>query len=279
MGATTKSGAHKIISFEQGFHGRTLATMSASGKPAWESLFEPKVPGFIKLPFNQLSAVENAIDEQTVAIMLEPVQGEAGVIPAQAEFVQGLQKICKQQNVLLIFDEVQTGVGRTGKLFCYQHFDVQPDIMTLGKGLGGGVPLSALLSSRQASCFEYGEQGGTFNGNPLMTAAGLAIVKAVNESGFLAQVVERGAYLRRQLNALSRQHGLGEVRGMGLLLALDTKHRHAGDIMHQAFANGLLVNAPRPDSLRFMPALNITHVEIDEMIRILRDCIHNQASV
>lgn len=175
-GSLHKQGAYEIITMVNGFHGRTLATMSASGKPQWSGLFEPKVPGFVKVALNDLDVTRAAITERTVAVMLEPLQGEAGVIPASHEFLQGLRKLADQHRLLLIFDEVQTGMGRLGSLFAYQQAGIEPDIMTLGKGIGGGVPLAALLAKETVCCFEPGDQGGTYNGNPLMAAVGLSLI-------------------------------------------------------------------------------------------------------
>ncbi|KJS08272.1 MAG: acetylornithine aminotransferase [Gammaproteobacteria bacterium BRH_c0] len=272
-GALQREGAYKIITFDNGFHGRTLATMSASGKAGWEQLFEPKVPGFIKVPFNDIEAVKQAIDSQTVAIMLEPVQGEAGVIPAAQSFVEQLRALTHQHNLLLIFDEVQTGMGRLGSLLACQQYGVEPDILTLGKGIGGGVPLAALLAKKTASCFEPGDQGGTYNGNPLCCAAGLAVLKTVLEPGFLPQVIASGDYLTNGLTTLSSRYGLGEVRGRGLLLALNTASIDARQLVAAALEQGLLINAPRPETLRFMPALTVTRHEIDRMLAILDQVI------
>jgi len=265
-GALHKSGAFEIITFDGGFHGRTLATMSASGKKAFEPMFEPKVPGFRKARLNDLASVARLITEKTIAVMLEPIQGEAGVWAATPQFLQGLRALTKQHGLLLIVDEIQTGMGRTGKLFAYEHAEITPDIMTLGKGIGGGVPLAALLATEQASCFEHGDQGGTFNGNPLMCAAGLAVIEEIGKPAFLKAASDAGLYLESELQRLSARHGLGEVRGRGLLLALDLKLPIAISIVAQAFEAGLLLNAPRPDTLRFMPALNVTREEIAEMI-------------
>jgi acetylornithine/N-succinyldiaminopimelate aminotransferase len=268
-GALRKNGAHEIITFEGGFHGRTLATMSASGKKAFEPLFEPKVPGFPKARLNDLASVQRLITDRTVAIMLEPIQGEAGVWPATDQFLRDLRELTRTHGLLLIVDEIQTGIGRTGKLFHHEHADIAPDIMTLGKGIGGGVPLAALLATQAASCFEHGDQGGTFNGNPLMCAAGLAVLQQVATSDFLKSVTDTGLHLESELQRISARHGLGEVRGRGLLLALDLKHPIAASIVAQAFQDGVLLNAPRPDALRFMPALNVTREEIALMIDAL----------
>jgi len=269
-GALKRSGAHEIVVFEGAFHGRTLATMSASGKAGWEKLFEPKVPGFVRVPRDDLGAVERALGGRACAVMLEPIQGESGVIPFSASFMQRLRELTHERGVLLMLDEIQTGVGRTGHMFCYEQLGIRPDILTLGKGLGGGVPLAALLAREDVSVFEAGEQGGTFNGNPLMTAVGDAVVRAVSQPEFLAQVREAGDYLQQSLRALSAELGLGEVRGRGLLAALDIGQPTGAAVVEAALANGLLVNSPRPECLRFMPALNVTQAEIDEMLVRLR---------
>ena len=272
-GALHRGGAHEILTFEHAFHGRTLATMSASGKPQWTQLYEPKVAGFRRLPMNDLAAVRAAIGPQTAAVMLEPIQGESGVVPFTDEFLRGLRALCDETEILLILDEIQTGIGRTGRLFGFEHAGVLPDIMTLAKGLGGGVPLAALLARASVCCFEPGDQGGTFNGNPLMTAVGLAVVETVAEPVFLAAVRETGAYLEAHLRALSAKLGLGEVRGRGLLLALELGRPVAAQVAERALARGLLVNAPRPGCLRFMPALNMGRAEVDQMLARLEPCI------
>ncbi|MBR0839823.1 acetylornithine transaminase [Bradyrhizobium liaoningense] len=268
-GSLHRNGAFEIISFEGGFHGRTLATMSASGKKAFEPLFEPKVAGFKKAKLNDIASVAKLINDNTVAVMLEPIQGESGVWPASDQFLQELRALTEAHGLLLIFDEIQTGMGRTGKLFHYEHTGISPDIMTLGKGIGGGVPLAALLATERASCFAHGDQGGTFNGNPIMCAAGLAVLDEVGKPDFLKQVTETGLLLESELQKVSARHGLGGVRGRGLLLALDLKLPIAPGIVAQAFEQGVLLNAPQLDALRFMPALNVTRAEIAEMI----DCL------
>jgi acetylornithine/N-succinyldiaminopimelate aminotransferase len=243
--------------------------MSASGKAAWKDLFEPKVPGFPKVPLGDLAAVEAAIGPDTAAVMLEPIQGEAGVIPAGEGFLRDLRALTEAKGVLLILDEIQTGMGRTGRLFHYQHLGFLPDILTLGKGLGGGVPLAALLAREAVCCFEPGDQGGTFNGNPLMTAAGLAVLEGVTAPGFLERVTQTGAYLAAGLEALSARHGFGAVRGRGLLLALDLGRPVGPALVEAALEEGLLINAPRPECLRFMPALTVSREEVDGMLERL----------
>ncbi|WP_457331099.1 acetylornithine transaminase [Rhizobacter sp. P5_C2] len=275
-GQLHKGGAHEIITFRDAFHGRTLATMSASGKPGWDRIFAPQVPGFPKALLNDLGSVQALIGPDTVAILLEPVQGESGVNAATPAFLQGLRALCDQHGLLLIFDEVQTGIGRLGTLFGYQHFGVVPDIITLAKGLGGGVPIGALLARQHACVFVHGDQGGTFNGNPLMCAVGLAVMQAVLADGFLAEVRATGEHLGARLQALSAQLGLGEARGIGLLRALDLGRPVAAEVVAHARERlmlggaagntGLLLNAPRPSVLRFMPSLTVTRAEVDLMI-------------
>jgi acetylornithine/N-succinyldiaminopimelate aminotransferase len=262
---------------DHGFHGRTLATMAASGKAAWETLFEPKAPGFTKVPLGDLDAVKRAITPRTVAVMLEPIQGEAGVYPAGDDFLRGLRAVTAEAGLLLILDEIQTGIGRTGRFLAYEHVGITPDILTLGKGLGGGVPLAALVAAESACCFEHGDQGGTFNGSPLMTAIGNAVVETVSSPAFLADVAAKGEYLAQRLRELSARLGHGEVRGRGLLLALELKGRDAGKVSRSAMDRGLLLNAPRPDTLRFMPALNVAREEIDEMLGLLEPVLRENS--
>lgn len=268
-GQVNKKGAYKIITMNHGFHGRTLATMSASGKPGWDKMFAPQVEGFPKAEINDLESVRKLIDDQTVAIMLEPVQGEAGVIPATKEFMQGLRKLADEHKLLFIVDEVQTGMGRTGTLFAYQQSDVVPDIMTLAKGIGGGVPLAALLARQEVCVFSHGDQGGTYNGNPLMAAVGVAVFDALAAPGFMESVNARAKQLSEGLLALSAKYGMKGERGMGLLRALVMDRDDGPTIVEAArnlSPNGLLLNAPRGNLLRFMPALNVTAEEIDTML-------------
>lgn len=272
-GAKHKAGAYEIVVMANSFHGRTLATMSASDKPGWESLFEPKVAGFRRARLNDLASVERLIGPKTAAIMVEPIQGECGVVPASDEFLRGLQALGRAHGVLLMVDEVQTGMGRTGRLFGFQHAGVAPDVMTLGKGIGGGVPLAALLAREEVSCFEPGDQGGTFNGNPLMTAVGLAVFRQITRHGFLHEVECVGRLLRDCLETLSAQRGLGEVRGRGLLVALELGRDIGPAVVSAAMERGLLLNSPRPSVLRFMPALTVTRVEVEQMIGVLGKAI------
>jgi acetylornithine/N-succinyldiaminopimelate aminotransferase len=272
-GQKFKGGAFEIITFTDGFHGRTLATMSASGKAGWDTIFAPQVAGFPKAILNDVESVKALINPNTVAIMLEPIQGEAGVIPANLEFFRAMRALCDEHQLLLIADEVQTGCGRTGTLFAYEQYGIEPDIMTLGKGLGGGVPISALLAKKSCSCFDYGDQGGTFCGTPLMTAVGIAVIKTLLTDGFLARVRQNGEQLASGLIDLSKEFNLDEVRGSGALLALELGRNIGPEIVTKARDYGLLLNAPRPHCLRFMPALNITPAEINDGLILLRQVL------
>ncbi|WP_250533256.1 acetylornithine transaminase [Caballeronia sp. AZ10_KS36] len=275
-GRKFRNGAYEIITFDHSFHGRTLATMSASGKAGWDTIYAPQVPGFPKADLNDIASVEKLITEKTVAVMLEPIQGEGGVIPATREFMQELRALTKRHNILLIVDEVQSGCGRAGTLFAYELSGIEPDIMTLGKGIGGGVPLAALLSTADVACFEAGDQGGTYNGNPLMTAVGYSVISQLTAPGFLEGVRERGDYLRSELLKLSDERGFNGERGEGLLRALLLDADQGPQIVEKARLmqpDGLLLNAARPNLLRFMPALNVTKDEIDQMMSMLRSVL------
>ncbi|WP_079436640.1 acetylornithine transaminase [Zoogloea sp. LCSB751] len=276
-GRLNRDGAYEIITFEHAFHGRTLATMSASGKPGWDTLFAPQVPGFPKARLNDLDSVKALIGPKTVAVMLEPVQGEGGVIPAEPDFLQALRELTREHGLLLIVDEVQTGMGRSGRLFAHEHAGIEPDIMTLGKGIGGGVPLSALLAREAVCCFEPGDQGGTYNGNPLMCAVGAAVMRRLTSPGFLDKVDETGRYLGAALNELVARHGLVGERGQGLLRALILDDDRGPALVKGALEHspkGLLLNSPRPNLLRFMPSLTVSTAEIDEMIGLLDTLLH-----
>ena len=272
-GQLHKNGAYEIITFDHSFHGRTLATMSASGKPGWDTMFAPQVPGFPKANLNDIESVKKCITDKTVAIMLEPVQGEGGVIPCDDSFMRELRQLTQENNLLLIVDEVQAGFGRTGTLFAYQHYGIEPDIMTLGKGIGGGVPLAALLCTDDVACFVPGDQGGTYNGNALMTAVGISVIDQLLAPGFLQSVITKGELLQSELLKLSSEFGLQGERGKGLLRALMLGKDIGGklvDLARDLEPEGLLINSPRPDLLRFMPALTVSIDEIRQMCAILR---------
>jgi acetylornithine/N-succinyldiaminopimelate aminotransferase len=279
-GQLNKNGAFEIITFDHSFHGRTIATMSASGKPGWDTMFAPQVPGFPKADLNDLDSVKKLVTDKTVAVMLEPVQGEGGVIPATKEFMRELRKFTKENNILFIADEVQAGCGRTGSLFAYQQYGIEPDIMTLGKGIGGGVPLAALLATDAVACFVPGDQGGTYNGNPLMTAVGISVIEQLLASGFLDGVKAKGELLKSELLKLCAEFNLEGERGEGLLRALMLGKDIGGKLVELARERnpeGLLINSPRPNLLRFMPALNVSDDEIRQMCSMLRELLKETA--
>ena len=269
-GADRLNGAYEIITTRDSFHGRTLGMMSASGKAGWDKLFEPKVPGFVHVDFNDLEATRAAVTDRTCAIMLELIQGEAGVNVATQECISGLRKLCDEKGILLILDEVQTGIGRTGKLFGYENYEIEPDIMTLGKGLGGGFPVAAFLAKDNVCVFEAGDQGGTYGGQPLAMTAAYTVVNHMIDKKIPDRARRRGNSLKRKLRKLGKESGLTNVRGTGLLVAVDLPHDLGAAVVAQAFDNGLLINAPKPNSLRFMPALTVSDAEVDEMLDILR---------
>ena len=279
-GQLHKNGAFEIITFDHSFHGRTLATMSASGKPNWDTMFAPQVPGFPKADLNDLDSVKKLVTDKTVAVMLEPVQGEGGVIPTTKEFMRELRKFTKDNNILLIADEVQAGCGRTGTLFAYQQYGIEPDIMTLGKGIGGGVPLAALMATDAVACFVPGDQGGTYNGNPLMTAVGISVIEQLLAPGFLDSVKAKGELLKSELLKLSDEFNLEGERGEGLLRALMLGKDIGAKLVELArerSPEGLLINSPRPNLLRFMPALNVSDDEIRQMSNMLRELLKQTA--
>lgn len=279
-GQINKSGAFEIITFDHSFHGRTLATMSASGKPGWDTMFAPQVAGFPKADLNDLESVKKLVTDKTVAVMLEPVQGEGGVIPATKQFMRELRQFTKENNILLIADEVQAGCGRTGTLFAYQHYGIEPDIMTLGKGIGGGVPLAALLATDAVACFVPGDQGGTYNGNPLMTAVGISVIEQLLAPGFLDGVKSKGELLKSELLKIAAEFNLEGERGEGLLRALMLGKDIGAKLVELArdrSPEGLLINSPRPNLLRFMPALNVSDDEILQMCNMLRELLKEVA--
>ena len=252
--------------------------MSASGKAGWDTIFAPRVDGFPKAILNDLSSVRALIHSKTVAVTPEPIQGEVGGIPASLEFIQVFSRtLCDEHNLLLIVDEVQTGCGRTGTLFAYEQYGVEPDMMTLREGLGGGRADLGTTGKESCCCFEYGDQGGTFSGTPLITAAGVAVIRNIISRGMLTIRASDGAQLADELVAISKEFGLGEVRGAGALLALELGRDIGADVVTAARAKGLLLNAPRPHCLRFMPALNSTPAEIVEGLGLLRQVLKELA--
>ncbi|MDD5027582.1 MAG: aminotransferase class III-fold pyridoxal phosphate-dependent enzyme, partial [Candidatus Omnitrophica bacterium] len=269
-------GRYEIITFENSFHGRTLATLAATGQKKYQEGFSPLPEGFKTVKFNDLEAVRQAVSDKTIAIMLELVQGEGGINVAKGDFVLGLRKLCAEKKLLLIVDEVQTGVGRTGKLFCCQHYGLTPDIMTLAKSLGGGLPIGALVVRKEiADTLGPGMHASTFGGGPVIARAALAVLKAVQKEKLLKNTRAMGDYLFTKLNTLKEKYPvIQEVRGLGLMagVELDIEGK---EIVEKCISQGLLINCTHSKVLRLMPALNVTRKEIDKAIGILQKVLES----
>ncbi len=259
-----------IITAADSFHGRTMATVSATGQATVQKFFDPLLHGFRHVPFNDLAALEAAVDQHTCAIMLEAVQGEGGVNIPAPNYLQAVRQLCDRHRLLLILDEVQTGIGRTGKLFAYEHFGITPDILTLAKALGGGGPIGAALAREEiAAAFTPGTHGSTFGGNPLMTAAGVAALRAVLDEGLPERAVEMGDYLVARLGVLRQRYSfITGIRGIGLMVGMQMSIPGA-DIVKKGHSRGLLLNVIHDTVLRFVPPLIVTKAEIDEAVGIL----------
>ena len=260
----------EIITAADSFHGRTMATVSATGQEKVQRFFDPLLHGFKHVPFDDVDALEGAVTPATCAVMLEPIQGEGGVNVPSPGYFQEVRRICDKHDLILIFDEVQVGMGRTGKLFAYEHFDIVPDIMTLAKALAGGAPIGTMLATdRYAAAFVPGTHGSTFGGNPLVCAAAIATVRTILEDGILNRCEELGEYLEGELESLQHKYPfVKEVRGIGLMIgmALDIP---AGDIVRKGHERGVLLNVTHDTVLRFVPPLTISKQEINQMIVIL----------
>ena len=278
-GKKNKDGAFGIITALNSFHGRTMMNVSATGQPHYQELFEPIPTGFTHVPYNDLEAIKSATDENTVAVMLEPVQGEGGVNIPDPDYLPGVRDWCDQNNILLIFDEVQTGLGRLGSLFGYQNFEVEPDIITLAKGLGGGVPIGAFMAKDSACAFDPGDHGSTFGGNPLTCAAAHASTKYILDNNVSENAAKMGEYLGEGLRKIQANHEfITDVRGMGLLWAVEFDSDITPDVIAACNESGLLMNPMRPNTVRLMPVLTITEAEIDEALERLEEGIRNATS-
>lgn len=266
---------YEIITAEGSFHGRTLAAVTATGQPKYHKGFEPVVPGFKYVPYNDLDALKSAITDKTCAIMLEPIRGESGVHPASLEYLQGIRSLCDELGILLILDEVQTGLGRTGKWFGHQHYGIKPDIMTLAKTLGGGFPIGACLATdRAASAFEPGNHASTFGGNPLACAAALAFLDIVERENLIENAVETGAYFKSALEALKeRRTDIAEIRGKGLMVAAQLNREDAPAIAAACLRKGLIINATGANTFRFLPPLIVEKGHVDTATRIVEEAL------
>lgn len=261
----------QVISMEKSFHGRTMAAMAATGQKKIREGFEPLLEKFSYVPFNDVDAVRRAIVPRTAAIMIEPIQGEGGVILPSDGYIKELKALCKEEGILLIFDEIQVGMGRTGRLFAYEHYGVMPDIMTLAKGLAGGIAIGAMLATDDvASAFTPGSHASTFGGNPIAASAGIASVNAIIEENILDNCRKIGTYLFERLDGLKRKYRfIRETRGKGLIIGMELDIPGA-DIVNICLQKGLLINCIGEKILRFLPPLTVTETEVDEMIGILR---------
>ncbi|MBI5250451.1 MAG: aspartate aminotransferase family protein [Desulfomonile tiedjei] len=261
---------YHVITLDGSFHGRTLATLAATGQTKYRKGFEPPVEGFVHVPFGDIRALETAISAQTAAVLIEPIQGEGGVNVPPEGYLREVRDLCDGAGCLLMLDEVQTGMGRTGKLFAYENFGIQPDVMTLAKGIAGGVPMGATLATdKVAQSFVPGTHASTFGGNPLAASAGLFVANEILSEGFLARVKATGDYLRSQLETLASKHEIiREVRGIGLMQAIDLKMPGA-DLVATLRDQGLLVNCTADTVLRFLPPLIVTKEEIDSLTAAL----------
>lgn len=259
----------EIVTALGSFHGRTMGAITATAQTKYQKSFMPLVPGFKYIPYNDIDALKAAVSEKTCAVMVEPVQGESGVHPASKEFLQTARELCNKYNAALIFDEVQTGLGRTGKMFGYQNFDVVPDVMTLAKTLGGGFPIGACLArSKYANVLEPGDHASTFGGTPLACAAAIAAVSEIKDGGWVDNSSKVGAYFRKQLGTLS---GIKEVRGLGLMIAAEFTQPKAKKMAADALSKGLILNAIGDNTLRFVPPLILTMELVDKAMSILRE--------
>jgi acetylornithine/N-succinyldiaminopimelate aminotransferase len=270
-GKTISADKYEIITASEGFHGRTLLTLTATAQPKYQKGYEPLPGGFHYVPYNDLAALTALVSEKTCAVMLEPIQGEGGINTPDAEYLVQVRQLCDKYGALLIFDEIQTGIGRTGKMFAYQHSGIKPDIVTLAKGLGGGVPIGAFIASdKVATAFGAGDHGSTFGGNPLACAAANAVLGVIAEENLLDNVTMIGQYLQAELHKLQLKYPqlITEVRGMGLMLGAKLT-KPGRDIVNQCMEQGAIINCTAGDVLRFVPPLNITKAHVDEVIAIL----------
>lgn len=265
-----KRGAYRIVTLENSFHGRTLTTLAATGQEGFHREFLPLTEGFLYAQAGDLAGIQALLDGSVCAVMLEMVQGEGGVIPMDEGFVQGLAQLCREKDVLLLIDEVQTGIGRTGRFFAYQGYGVQPDVVTCAKGIAGGLPMGAcLVSERLGDILQPGQNGSTFGGNPIASAAARVVVRRVSEPDFLQSVAEKGAYFREKLEAMPQ---VEYVRGRGLMLGVKLKEKDAHDVLVQCAKAGLLILTAK-ELVRFLPPLTITQEDIDQGLAIFRQVL------
>lgn len=269
-GRVHKNGAFEIISMERSFHGRTLATTAATGQAFYQASWAPLPDGFKQVPFNDLDALTEAVSEKTVAILLEAVQGEGGIWPGKKDYIQGVRRLCDEHNLVMICDEVQAGMGRTGTFFSWEHYGIVPDVVTMAKGLAGGIPIGAMLTGPRTDIFSAGDHGTTFGGNPIASAAGVATIKTILDENLLDNAAKIGEYCHQKFKELCAKYDfIDSPRGIGLMQAVNVKHELAPAIVQQALEHGLLLNALGTGTLRMVPSLNISKAEVDEAAHLL----------
>ncbi len=262
---------YEIITLKKSFHGRTMTTLSATGQEKYQKPLTPLTPGFKHVEINNINELENEISENTCAVMLEPIQGESGVNPLSVEFMKGVRRLCDEKDLLLVLDEIQTGIGRTGKLFGYEHFGIEPDIFTLAKALGGGFPIGAVCAKEEAAAaFEPGDHGSTFGGNPLACAAALSVMETIEKEELLANCTKMGEYFFEKLEGLKDKHSLiGEIRGKGLMIGIELNEERAATVKDKCLKQGYLVGSVGTGIIRMLPPLIVTKKNIDGMIDVL----------
>jgi acetylornithine/N-succinyldiaminopimelate aminotransferase len=268
----TAEGKYKFITAEGSFHGRTFATVTATAQPRYHEGFLPLLPGFVYVPYNDEKALEKAFTDEVAAVMVEPIQGEGGINVATKEYLETIRQLCDEHGAMMILDEVQTGMGRTGKWFAYQHYDIEPDILTLAKALGGGVAIGAMMAKQEvADKLVPGKHASTFGGNCIACAAGIAVVEAIEEDNLLDNAVQMGRYAKEKLEGLKEKHKIiKEVRGIGLMIGVQLVSPGA-EIVDKCLTKGLRINCTNNTVLRFMAAMIVTKEQIDETINILDD--------
>jgi len=269
-----KKKRYKIISMENSFHGRTLATVTMTGQKKYNEMFEPLPPGFLYAKFNDFSDLLKKIDDGVVAIIVELIQGEGGINVIDKEYLKNVKNLCSQKDILLIFDEVQTGFGRTGEFFAYQVFGIEPDIMTIAKTMGGGFPVGAMIAKKDiADLMQPGTHASTFGGSPLACVSCLAVIEAIEKENLLENVKKMGKYLREKLEELKNEFEIiKKIKGIGLMLAIEIE-KDGSKLVDICLKNGLLINCTHENVIRIMPAINVKKEEIDEGIEILRDSL------
>lgn len=265
-----RGGRYEIITMENSFHGRTLTTITATSQPKYQKGFEPLPLGFKYTAFNDLKAIEDAITDKTIAIMLEPIQGEGGINVADENYIKALRNLCDKRDLILIFDEVQTGMGRTGRMFCFEHYGITPDVMTLAKSLGGGLPIGAMVAAKKfADVLKPGMHASTFGGSPVVCSAALAVFEAIQKEGLLSNTNKMGGYLVERLNELkNKKPVIKEIRGKGLMIGMELTIP-GKEIVEKCFKEGLMINCTHDKVLRVMPGMIVTKKQIDKAVEIL----------